>query len=155
MNDADREPQSNFAADVAEIKRDVEQILPALVDALKRNRYFDEMDKRLRRAEMVAEAWRDLPLVIGVHDVILTMRAAPGSDQAIVEQLADVLYRSAGIEEFGLAGEEIDPTMAEISSSEGTGPRIIVHESQRPGLRVGHNPIRKAIVSVIRQGEHK
>lgn len=138
-------------ADVAAIKQDFEQILPALVDALKRNRYFDEMERQLRRAEKVAEAWRDWPLVVGVHDVILTMRAAPSSDPAIVEQLADILYRSAGVEEFGFVGEEVDPTQVEISSSEGDGSSIVVSESQRPGLRIGHLPIRKAIVSVRRQ----
>ncbi|OAD97730.1 hypothetical protein [Arthrobacter sp. OY3WO11] len=155
MTGASRETIETVASDVGDIKRDVEQILPSLVDALKRNRYFDEMEKRLRRAERVAEAWRDLPLLVGVHDVILAMRATPNHDPVFVEQLSDVLYRSAGVEEFGLIGEEIDPTMLEIYSSEGTGPRIIIREVQRPGLRIGHSPIRKAIVSVTRQGDQQ
>jgi hypothetical protein len=37
----------------------------------------------------------------------------------------------------------------------GAGPRIVVREVQRPGLRIGHSPIRKAIVSVTRQGEQR
>lgn len=142
------------ASDVGDIKRDIEQILPSLVDALKRNRYFDEMEKQLRHAERIAEAWRDWPLLVGVHDVILAMRATPNLDPALAEQLSDVLYRSAGVEEFGFIGEEIDPTMLEISGSEGAGPRIIIQETQRPGLRIGHSPIRKAIVSVTRQEVH-
>lgn len=155
MTDASGGNLEALASDVGDIKRDVEQILPSLVDALKRNRYFDEMEKQLRRAERVAEAWRDWPLVVGVHDVILAMRATPNLDPAFVEQLSDVLYRSAGVEEFGFIGEEIDLTMLEISSSEGTGPRIVVRAVQRPGLRIGHSPVRKAIVSVTRQGDQQ
>lgn len=154
MIDASGETLDAVASDVDDIKRDIEQILPSLVDALKRNRYFDEMEKQLRRAERIAEAWRDWPLLVGVHDVILAMRATPNLDPALAEQLSDVLYRSAGVEEFGFCGEEIDPTMLEISRSEGVGPRIIVQETQRPGLRIGHSPIRKAIVSVTRQEVH-
>lgn len=155
MTDASKETLKAVASDVGDIKRDVEQILPSLVDALKRNRYFDEMEKHLRRAERVAEAWRHWPLVVGVHDVILAMRETPNFDPVFVEQLCDVLYRAAGVEEFGFIGEEIDPTMLEITSSEGTGPRIVVQETHRPGLRIGHSPIRKAIVSVTRQGDHQ
>ena len=154
MNGAPERAETNLASDIAEIKQDVEQILPALVDALKRNRYFDEMEKQLRRAQDVAAVWRDWPLVVGVHDVLLAMRSAPDSDPAMVEQLSDVLHRTTGVEEFGLPGEEIDPTTAEISSSTGAGSLLVVEECQRPGLRIGHHLIRKAIVSVTRQGEH-
>lgn len=144
------EVSSGLEADVASIKQDVEQILPALVEALKRNRYFDEMERQLRRAERVAEAWREWPLVVGVHDVIIALRASD-TDPQIVEQLLDVLYRSAGVEEFGFVGEQVDPTQVEISESAGAGNHITVRESQRPGLRIGHQPLRKAIVSVIRE----
>ena len=140
-----------IAADVASIKKDIDHILPSLVDALKRNRYFEEMEKQLREARIVAEAWRERPLIIGVHDVVLAMRAESPADHAMAEQLCDVMYRSAGIEEFGFVDEEVDPTQISITGSEGEGSRIVVAATQRPGLRVGHLPLRKAIVSVKRQ----
>lgn len=142
-----------LVSDVAEIKRDVEQILPSLVEALKRNRYFEEMQGQLRRAERVADAWRQWPLVVGVHDVLLAMRAMPDHDQGLAEQLADVLYRAAGVEEFGFEGEDVDPTHVEVTSSTGSGDRLVVAQTQRPGLRVGHSPIRKAIVTIERRGD--
>jgi len=140
-----------LTSDVESIKKDVEQILPALVDALKRNKYFEEMESQLRRAEQVADVWRQWPLVTGVHDVVLAMRTDGSDNQLMVEQLCDVLYRSAGVEEFGLVGEQVDPSDVEITQVEGEGPRLYVLESQRPGLKVGHAVIRKAIVSVQRR----
>lgn len=144
-------PLVALAADVAALKKDMDQILPSLVDALKRNRYFDEMERQLRRTEKVSEAWREWPLITGVHDVVLAMRAAPESDPAMVEQLVDVLYRAAGVEEFGHADEPIEPDYAEITSMTGEGSHLVVVDTQRPGLRVGHHPLRKAIVAVRRE----
>ena len=138
--------------DVAELKAELGQIVRPLVDALKRDRYFDELQAQLRRAAKLSEAWRDWPLISGVHDAVLNLRTTRDADPHLLEHLESLLF-GAGVTEYGLVGDAIDPEEAEITASTGTGSHFIVTATRRPGLRIGSVPLRKPIVEIARQGE--
>lgn len=140
---------ARMASDVAAIKSDVDQMMQPLVDSLKRNRYFDEMQSQLRKAEKVAQAWRDWPLIIGIHEAVISLRQRDSADRYLLEHLQNLLFE-AGVNEYGLEGENIEPDEAEIIAFVGTGAVLTVSACKRPGLKVGSLPLRKPIVEVAR-----
>ena len=144
------ERPEGVAGDIAAIKADLDRIVGPLVQALKRDRALDDLQARLRTAEKVGQAWRDWPLLTGVHDTILGLRDAGEASTIVTQQLEDLLFR-VGVEEFGLEGELVDPGHVEILEVTGEGPDFRVNACRRPGLRLSHVPLRKAIVSVIRE----
>lgn len=142
---------SEVHRDVSLVKADVEKLMHPLVDALKRNRYFDEMQSQLRSAQKVALAWRDWPLITGIHEAVIMMRSNAGtSDRYLLEHLEDLLFQ-AGVTEFGLPGETVEIEEVEILAATGTGNRFVVSHCKRPGLRIGPVPLRKPIVEVTRE----
>lgn len=137
---------------VTALEEKFDKVIPQLVQALRRDQYFDEMQGQLRRAERVSEAWRDWPLVLGVHETVLGLRSTPDADRHLLASLEDLLYR-AGIEEYGHAGEEVDPVEVEVMAWTGDqdGTVLEVEECKIPGLRVGAVPLRKPKVVVRRK----
>lgn len=140
---------SQLTAGVRALNKDFEQVMPLLVGALKQNRYFDEMQRQVRAAEKLSQAWRDWPLVIGIHEAILSIRTNESPDRYLLEHLENLLFQS-GVEEYGFQGEDVEVELVEIVSSSGQGSRFTVTTCKRPGLRQGPVPLRKAIVEVIR-----
>lgn len=144
------ETLASMSRNVTAIKADIDRLMPPLVDTLKRNRYFDELQQHLRQTEKIAQAWRDWPLIIGIHDAVLDLRRTDASDPHLLEHLEGLIFH-AGVTEYGFDGDEIDPLEAEITASTGSGRRIVVSSSRRLGLRIGPVPLRKPIVEVTRQ----
>lgn len=136
-----------ISEDIQTIKDDFDSILPSLVECLKRNRYFDEFQTRLNHAEQLTNAWNHLPLLIGIHDVILGMRGDSQVPELYPQQLLDLLFHQ-GVEEFGEVNKEIDPVEFEVVEVSGEGDKYLVTQVHRPGLKAGHVVLRKAIVSV-------
>lgn len=140
---------AKIAADIASIKSDVDQLFGPLVESVKRDRAFDELQQQLRNAQKVAQAWHDAPLITGIHDAIISLQQTPDPDKHLIEQLEDLIYR-AGVETYGGVGETVLPEEIEVTASTGTGTVLTVTECKRRGLRIGALPLRKAIVEVSR-----
>jgi hypothetical protein len=95
----------------AAVRSEFDEVLPHLVEALRRDNAFDEISDRLRAAERRIEARQERPVIIGVHGVLDRIRHLD-FDAAIKEALeADIarVITEAGYEESGLAGEDYDP----------------------------------------------
>lgn len=140
------------SADVTAIKADVDRIMQPLVEALTRNKYFDEFHDRLRKAERVTQAWRDWPLVVGIHEAVVTLRKNEVSDKLLLEHLEGLLFQT-GITEYGFEGEKVNPDEVDIVGSQGVGEFFYVKVCRRPGLRDGALPLRKPIVEIARLEE--
>lgn len=141
---------SEVSGDIAAIRADLDRLVPPLVEALKRDQYFTELREQVRRAEQVWRAWRDWPLITGIHDAVLNLRQSAEPDRHLLEHLESLIFQ-AGVTEYGLVGERIEPEEAEITAAAGSGPRLVVSVSRRPGLRIGPVPLRKPIVEITRQ----
>ncbi|XBH21441.1 hypothetical protein V5R04_14700 [Jonesiaceae bacterium BS-20] len=141
----------NVERDITQIKADVDQLMQPLVDALKRNRYFDEMQTQLRSAQKVARAWHDWPLITGIHEAVLMLRSNPqGADRYLLEHLESLIFQ-AGVTEYGLVGEIVDIEEVEVVAVTGNGDRFVVSQCKRPGLRIETVPLRKPIVEITRE----
>jgi molecular chaperone GrpE (heat shock protein) len=95
----------------AELQSEFDFVLPRVVEALRRDKGFDEISERLRAAERRIEARRERPLIVGVHGVLDRIRHFdfdPEIRQAIEDDLVRVLI-DAGYEETGQVGEAYDP----------------------------------------------
>ncbi|MCZ2817271.1 hypothetical protein [Modestobacter sp. VKM Ac-2984] len=144
---------TDIAADISGLKADVDSILPSLVTALKRDRAFDEVQAQLRSAQRVAEAWREWPLVLTVHEAVLHLRRLDDDGHRWLEEHLLQGLAGSGVEEFGFPGEEVALDHVEVVAATGTGPRPVVVETHRPGLRIAHAPLRKPIVTIDRRDE--
>jgi len=113
---ADVTEQSGLPAAATEAIRlavhaEFDEVLPYVVEALRRNNAFDEISDRLRAAERRIEARQERPVIIGVHRVLDRIRHLD-FDQVIKRALEDDIARvltEAGYQETGLVGEDYDP----------------------------------------------
>jgi molecular chaperone GrpE (heat shock protein) len=97
------------------VHAEFDEVLPYVVEALRRNNAFDEINDRLRAAERRIEARQERPVVIGVHRVLDRIRHLE-FDLAIKQALADDIARvlaEAGYQETGHVGEDYDPARHE------------------------------------------
>jgi len=138
-----------MSSDVTAIKADMDRIMQPLVDSLKRNKYFDELQDRLRKSDKVSQAWRDWPLITGIHEAVISLRQSDNPDKHLLEHLQNLLFQ-ADVTEFGLEGQIVDPEEVEVIASSGTGTVFTVAVCSRPGLKVGSLPLRKPIVEIAR-----
>ena len=141
---------SRVERDTASLKNDMDRIIQSLVVSLKRDRSFDELQQQLRDAEKISQAWRDAPLIIGIHDAVTMLKQTDDADKHLLAHLENLLY-VAGVDEYGVAGDVVEPEEAEVTESIGAGPVLRVSVCKRPGLRIGGVPLRKPIVEVTRE----
>ena len=95
----------------AAVHAEFDEVLPYVVEALRRNNAFDEINDRLRVAERRLEARRERPVVVGVHHVLDRIRHLdfdPEIKQALEDDVAGLLTE-AGYEETGQVGEVYEP----------------------------------------------
>jgi hypothetical protein len=96
----------------AAVHAEFDDVLPHVVEALRRNNAFDEINERLRLAERRIEARQERPVIVGVHRMLDRIRHLD-FDEAIKQALEDDIVRvltDAGYEETGQAGEAYDPS---------------------------------------------
>lgn len=142
---------ANVERDVTMIKADVDQLMQPLVDMIKRDSYFNEMQSQLRSAQKVAQAWHEWPLITGIHEAVLMLRSnTQGADRYLLEHLENLLFQ-AGVTEYGIAGETVQIEEVEVVGATGSGNHFVVSQCRRPGLRIGPVPLRKPIVEVTRE----
>ena len=110
------EAEPELPADASEAIRaavhaEFDEVLPYLVEALRRNNAFDEINDRLRKAEHRIESRQERPVLLGLHRVLDRLRHFDldhGIKQALEEDLTRVLDE-AGDQETGHVGEDYDP----------------------------------------------
>ena len=116
MSAPDLTQESVPAADATEAIRaavhaELDQVLPYVVEALRRNNAFEEINDRLRAAERRLEARRERPVIAGVHHVLDRIRHLdfdPAIKQALEDDIVGLLTE-IGYEETGQVGEAYDP----------------------------------------------
>lgn len=95
----------------AAVHAEFDEVLPYVVEAMRRNNAFDEISDRLRAAERRIEARQERPVIVGMHRVLDRIRHLD-FDQTIKQALADDVAKvltEAGYEETGCIGEHYDP----------------------------------------------
>jgi hypothetical protein len=93
------------------VHAEFDEVLPYVVEALRRDNAFGEINERLRAAERRIEARQERPVIIGVHHVLDRIRHLE-FDQVIKQALTDDITRlltEAGYQETGCVGEDYDP----------------------------------------------
>jgi molecular chaperone GrpE (heat shock protein) len=90
---------------------ELDQVMPHLVIALKRDRAFSALEERLRVAERRLEARRERPVAVELLRVLHRLRHLDfdlAVKAALDQELVGVLAK-AGYEEIGEVGEPFDP----------------------------------------------
>lgn len=90
---------------------ELDQVMPYLLRALKRDQAFTALEERLRVAERRLEARRERPVAVALLRVLHRLRHLefdPDAKAALDQELVGVLAK-AGYEEIGAVGEPFDP----------------------------------------------
>jgi molecular chaperone GrpE (heat shock protein) len=134
----------------AELQTEFDFVLPRVVEALRRDKGFDEISERLRAAERRIEARRERPLIVGVHRVLDRVRHFD-FDQEIKQAIEDDLVRvlmDAGYEETGREGEAYDPALHEGIGGRAVDGNAVVTRVHTRGLASFGDVIARAEVEI-------
>lgn len=118
------------------IRAELDQVLPHVVTALKRQDAVAELRHRLDVAEKRLAERQQRPFVAGVRRVLVMVRRLdfePDAKEAIATELERVLV-GAGYEEFGEEGEVFDPRRHEVVGETAEQSDATVTEVLEPGL---------------------
>jgi molecular chaperone GrpE (heat shock protein) len=120
----------------AAMHAELDEVLPYVVEALRRNNAFDDLSDRLRTAERRLESRQERPVIIGLHRVLDRVRHLD-FDQAIKraldEDLTSVLSE-AGYQETGQVGEDYDPDRHDAIAGRAADGRAVVTKVHSHGL---------------------
>jgi hypothetical protein len=112
----------------AAVHAELDDVLPYVVEALRRNNAFTEISDRLRAAERRIESRQERPVISGVHRVLDRIRHLD-FDHEIRKALEDDLTRllaDAGYTETGQVGEDYDPVRHDaIEGRAGDGKAVV------------------------------
>jgi molecular chaperone GrpE (heat shock protein) len=141
VNATDLAQESGLPATAAEAIRaavhtEFDEVLPFLVEALRRNKAFEEISERLRLAERRIESRQERPVIVGLHRVLDRIRHLD-FDQTIKQAIADdiaVVLAEAGYAETGRAGEDYDPACHDAIAGRATDGKAVVTTVQSQGL---------------------
>jgi molecular chaperone GrpE (heat shock protein) len=141
VNAQDLTEESELPAGAAEAIRtavhaEFDEVLPYVVEALRRDNAFDEINERLRAAERRIEARQERPVVLGVHRVLDRIRHFE-FDQAIKQALTDDIARvlaEAGYQETGCVGEAYDPATHDAIDGRAVDGKAVVTTVHTRGL---------------------
>lgn len=134
----------------AAVHAELDEVVPYVLEALRRNKAFDEISDRLRAAERRIEARRERPVIIGVHHVLDRIRHLE-FDQAIKQTLEDDIARvlsEAGYEETGRVGEPYDPGRHDAISGRAVDGEAVVTVVYARGLSSAGDVVIRAQVEV-------
>lgn len=149
-------PEQGSADQLAEaIRQELDQVLPHVVTALKRNDGVAELRQRLDSAEKRLADREQRPLVGGVRRVLGIVRRLdfePDAKEAIASELERLLV-GAGYQEFGEVGETFDPQRHEVVDGEAGDGSAVVVELHEPGLETLGEVVARAKVTVGSAGE--
>lgn len=132
------------------VRAELDQVLPHVVAALKRNEAVAALTQRLDRAEKQVAEQGQRPLIRGLHGMLGTVRRLDFDGRvkdAIVGELERLLV-GAGYTEFGEVGEPYDPQRFDAIAGEASDGRAFVSEVFEPGLETLGMTLVKAKVRV-------
>jgi molecular chaperone GrpE (heat shock protein) len=118
------------------VHAEFDEVLPYLVEALRKNNAFDEINDRLRAAERRIEARQERPVIISLHQVLDRIRHLdfdPTIKQALDEDLARMLTE-VGYQETGQVGEDYDPARHDAIHGRAEDGRALVSKVHSHGL---------------------
>jgi hypothetical protein len=124
------------AAIESAVRAEMDQVVPHLVSALKRNDGVTELARRLDVAERRLADRDQRPVIARVHRLLGVVRRFDMPVEvrdAITEELVDTL-RGAGYTEFGAVDEPFDPGRHEALDGSAAGGAPVVAEVFEPGL---------------------
>jgi molecular chaperone GrpE (heat shock protein) len=120
----------------AAVHAEFDEVLPYVVEALRRDKAFDEISDRLRAAERRIESRQERPVVIGLHRVLDRVRHLNFDQtikQALDEDLTGVIAE-AGYQETGQVGEDYDPARHEAIHGHAEDGKALVSKVHSRGL---------------------
>jgi molecular chaperone GrpE (heat shock protein) len=132
------------------IRGELDEVVPHLVAALKRDRAFDALTERLAQAEQRLEARRERPMAVAVLRALHQLRHLdfePTVKRTLDHELTTVL-NAAGFQETGAAGEPFDPARHQPLSGASQGGDGVVAEVYASGLTCFDDVILRAQVRV-------
>jgi molecular chaperone GrpE (heat shock protein) len=118
------------------VHAEFDEVVPYVLEALRRNKAFDEISDRLRAAEHRIEARQERPVIVGVHRVLDRIRHLE-FDEAVKQALEDDVARvltEAGYEETGQDGEDYDPVRHDAIDGRAIGGKAVVIKVHTNGL---------------------
>jgi molecular chaperone GrpE (heat shock protein) len=134
--DAEESPAGAAEAIRAAMRAEFDEVLPYVVEALRQNNAFDEINDRLRAAERRIEARQERPVILGLHRLLDRIRHFD-FDQAIkqaVENDIASLLTGAGYEESGQVGEAYDPARHDAIDGRAMDGKAVVTKVHTHGL---------------------
>ena len=125
-------------------------MVPYVVEALRRNNAFDEINDRLLAAERRIAARQERPVIIGVHRVLDRIRHLE-FDQVIKRALEDDIARvltEAGYQETGQVGEAYDPARHDAIDGRAVDGKAVVTTVHARGLTSFGDVVTRAKVEI-------
>jgi hypothetical protein len=121
-----------------------------LVEALRRNNAFDEINDRLRAAERRIAGRQERPLIIGLHRLLDRLRHLD-FDQPIKRALEDDIARlltDAGYQETGEVGEAYDQSRHDAIDGRAVDGKAVVNLVHTRGLSAFGDVVVRAKVEI-------
>ena len=118
------------------LHEELDQVIPHVIGALKRNDAVADLARRLDDAERRLSSRDSRPMISRIYRLLGLVRRFDLPDDvrtALTAELEDVL-RGAGYTEFGAVGEQFDPARHEALSGAAEAGSATVAEVYEPGL---------------------
>lgn len=132
------------------VHAELDEVLPYVVEALRRNNAFEEINDRLRAAERRIEARQERPVIVGMHRVLDRVRHLDFDEtvkQALEDDIAHVLA-DAGYQETGQVGEDYDPVWHDAIDGRAMDGKAVVSKVHGYGLTSFGDVIVRAKVEI-------
>jgi len=128
--------QTESEAMRAAVREELDEVVPHLIAALKRNDGVADLVRRLDDAERRLAARDQRPIVSRLYRLVGLVRRLDLPDEVremLLEELLDVL-RGAGYSEFGAVGEPFDPVRHQALDADVIDGAAVVAGVYEPGL---------------------
>lgn len=128
--------QSESEAMRAAVREELDEVVPHIVAALKRNDGVADLVRRLDDAERRLAARDQRPLIARLYRLVGLVRRLDLPDEVremLLDELLDVL-RGAGYSEFGAVGEPFDPVRHQALDAGALDGAAVVAGVYEPGL---------------------
>jgi hypothetical protein len=140
----------------AAVHVEFDAVLNYVVEALRRNNAFDELNDRLRLAERRLETRRERPLIAGVYQLLDRLRHFE-FDHAIRQALEDDIVKllsDAGFEEIDDIGDAYDPVRHEAIEGRAIDGQASVTKVHTRGLASFGDVVFRARVEISPRPDH-
>lgn len=143
-------PEGAAEAIRSAVHAELDEVVPYVVEALRRNNAFDEINDRLRAAERRIAGRQERPLIIGLHRLLDRLRHLD-FDQPIKRALEDDIARlltDAGYQETGEVGEAYDQSRHDAIDGRAVDGKAVVNLVHTRGLSAFGDVVVRAKVEI-------